>query len=264
MKWYTAITKYSLPEYNDQLRVSLHTCIKNTKFKPNVLYDEEFDLIDELKVKYGSYVAFHKCNSEVCKELEKIYNTTETKPMWYLKGSYLRCEISQLETQDNVVLYTDTDVMFQHFNSKFNSITMPTYFSAAPEFTPTDYSYFNSGVMFMNVSNMAKTYLNFIKYIIKNLKQLEFVAHDQGALNHFYANKWDRLDHQFNWKPQWGINNDVPIIHLHGAKPHRVEQYFEGSLKDEIFKRIISINVESCKYYTDKFYHNLKEYHENK
>lgn len=259
MKWYTAITKYSTKEHLNQLRVALHTCFKHTKFKPNVVFDEHFSLIDELKSKYGSLITFHQVNSEILQEFERIYRNEIN--FWSIKGAYLRCEISQIETDETLVLYTDLDVMFQPFIEKYKNTNLPKYFSAAPEFDPNNYSYFNSGVMFINIPNMKSTYSQFKNFIIKNLSKLKDVAHDQGALFEFYKNQWTHLKAEFNWKPQWGINEQAPIIHMHGAKADRILEYFNKNLNDGLISKIISINEQSCKFYSDKFYLNLEEYY---
>lgn len=260
MKWYTAITKYSTKEHLNQLRVALHTCFKYTKFKPYVVYDEDFELIEELKIKYNKLVNFLKVKSDILTEYENIYS--DQHDCWFIKGTYLRCEISQLEPTDSIVLYTDLDVMFQPFLQKYTEVSIPNFFSAAPEFDPTNYSYFNAGVMFINIANMNRTYENFKRFIIANLPKLKNVAHDQGALFEFYKNKWTKLKPEYNWKPQWGVNNEAPIIHMHGAKANRIENYFNKIKQENLIEQIISINPNSCKYYLDMFYKNLEEYYE--
>ena len=64
-------------------------------------------------------------------------------------GHWLRCDIPDLETEDEFVLYTDIDVLFMKNLPK--KVPAPKFLACAPEHSRDDYSYFNSGVMIMNV-----------------------------------------------------------------------------------------------------------------
>lgn len=253
MKWYTAISSYSGEGAHDSLRVALHSCIKNTKFKPNIICDKSFNFIDQLKQKYKDKITIHYCDSEIA---NKFLSLNDHNPeVNYASGAYLRAEISQIEQTSKLILYTDIDVIFQSFSEQYLSIAEPEYFSAAPEFNQNDYSYCNTGSMFINVPNLRSTYSNFKQYIINNLKDLPRVAHDQGAFNYFYKNKWTKLNPEFNWKPQWGWNEAAPIIHFHAAKTFRIKHYFSEHQKtlDPMIRQIISINDQSCKKYLELY-----------
>ena len=70
-------------------------------------------------------------------------------------GAYLRTDIPDIEREDEMVLYTDCDVLF--LREPTVPSVIPHYFSCAPEFDPSDYNAINTGVMWMNLNNSLNT-----------------------------------------------------------------------------------------------------------
>ncbi|WP_375408847.1 glycosyltransferase [uncultured Methylobacterium sp.] len=144
-------------------------------------------------------------------------------------GHWLRCEIPLIESEDNFVLYTDSDVIFLD-GFKVPNVA-PEYFAAAPEFRIDDRSYVNTGVMIINVHNMRKIsseFFQFARHEISNLKGE--VYHDQFAYNRYFAGRWTPLDPSYNWKPYWGDPSTANILHFHGAKLNAISMLYEQEL----------------------------------
>jgi hypothetical protein len=141
-------------------------------------------------------------------------------------GHWLRLAIPEIEQAHDYVLYTDCDVIFlRPFN--WQSIR-PRVFSAAPEFKPDNWNYFNSGVMLLNVPAMRATYPAFESHIRARLNTT-YNYDDQWALNEVYRGKWDQLDPICNTKPYWPFNRHAAILHFHGPKLDALEAIAAGA-----------------------------------
>lgn len=171
-------------------------------------------------------------------------------------GAFLRIDIpiilKKYNYKDENILYTDVDIIFMKdpvFDIK------PKYFACCSESdkNPNNIS-MNSGVMYLNVIEMYKTYNSLIDFMIKNnFKPPDNDLFDQGQLIAFYKNKWDHLPIVYNWKPYWGINNDAIIIHFHGPKPFHLERIFmkQGLQNVHIYHQLLhqlNNNIDWKKY----------------
>lgn len=76
----------------------------------------------------------------------------------------------------------------------------------------------------MNLKNLKTQDANFRKFMLNKLDVLVKVTWDQTTYKMFYgsrffADRWDKLPTEFNWKPYWGDYSNAKIIHFHGPKP---------------------------------------------
>jgi hypothetical protein len=143
-------------------------------------------------------------------------------------GHWLRTEVCNIEADDRFVLYTDIDVAF--LKAPDLARLTPKFFACAPEFQPDDWSYFNSGVMLMNVPSLRADYPNLRNFIQQGFAGPEARAtNDQQAYNDFYKEQWSRLDPIYNWKPYWTPNDAAAILHIHGPKLHDISRMIEGT-----------------------------------
>lgn len=259
MKWYAAISSYSAPEYLEMLETAIITCKINTKFNINLICDKKWDIIEKFKDKYGINVIYY--SGEVFTAFIKKFQ--HDKRLTGIAGTYLRADIPIVEEKDDFVLYTDADVIFGNPNIGKISISAPEYFAAAPEFDPNNWSYFNAGSMLMNIKNLKADYKRFSEFVIPNFEVLFNHAHDQGAYNHLYKDRWTRLPLEYNWKPNWGINEKAVVVHFHGPKPRDIQNYFNNTLTSvkidvpvdglTLYKNMIEKNKNSCKFYLEKY-----------
>lgn len=145
-------------------------------------------------------------------------------------GAFLRMEIPNLCKELNIkdiVLYTDFDVLFlQKLDKLFEFDLENNLFACSTEFWTDKLDYiennipnFNTGVMLMDVNKIIPTYDSFICFVKENLNLCIKHAFDQGMINIFYKDKIKLLPVEYNWKPYWGQNHNVKILHWHGLKP---------------------------------------------
>ncbi len=145
----------------------------------------------------------------------------------YSIGHWLRLNIPLIEQRDEMVLYTDCDVVFLR---AFGWREAPKFLAAAPEFNPSGWGYFNGGVMLLNIPAMRATYETLERKIRASIAaKLTYNYDDQVALNEVYKDNWDRLDPMHNWKPYWGANPRATILHFHGPKLDALESIPAGS-----------------------------------
>jgi len=212
--------------YIDMLIACLNSARKNTTLDLHCLYDGNKD--DKL---YAILNQFH-VKTKIAKipfeeELSKIYTHEYMKEKFgtiisttSLRGRFLRFLISEIEKDDEYVLYCDTDVLFLKDIALTDFSKMPKYILGAPEFKKEDFSYFNAGVMLINTKQAQKKYQEFLSMIQSRKYAQSFECCDQGYLNDLYKNEWEHLPLEYNWKPHWGKNDDAKIIHFHGIKPN--------------------------------------------
>ena len=109
---------------------------------------------------------------------------------------------------------------------------------------------FNSGVMLINVDSMYETYENFLDLTVKINHKSIHTAFDQGALNHYYVNRWDRLPIEYNWKPYWGFDENIQILHFHGPKPHHINLLLQHkTIHNDILDGLYNMNSGAYEYY---------------
>ena len=222
MKWYFALSGSSIDrndhDWLDLVRVSVRTALQNTSLVPHMLFDgDPCDFTDEM-TSAGVKVIFHRVSFDDALE---AFNPHE----WYLpimRGCFLRVEIPLIETEDDYVLYTDCDVMF------LKDIIIeqkPEYFAACSERHKDDYSDLNSGVMLLNIRTMRECLPEFTQFIRDNITTS---TSDQPLYAAFFANKYESLNPQYNWKPYWGVADEPKILHWHGPKPVIVQKILEN------------------------------------
>ena len=139
-----------------------------------------------------------------------------------------------------LVLYTDNDVMFYH---EFNpcNLKTPDIMAVGPEASD---AVKNSGVLLINLKGFAAILPDMVSYA--SAKNWDFVAHDQGLINEYfpthetYHREVDPLPRFYNWKGYWGSDSRAVIGHWHGPKPERcIKCYIEHLEQFKINKEVI-------------------------
>jgi lipopolysaccharide biosynthesis glycosyltransferase len=212
MKWIFCVNEYGLKYgYLEHIKVALKT--KPDKLEAVCIYDGDYEAIKGIdaqiiphKLSFGEMIKDKKYT--FFKEFSDNEKTKQSFPL----GAYLRVDIP-LVCDDDYVLYTDPDVMFNGQQLNDLEDIKPNFLAAASERRIDDWSYFNAGVMVLNVKNMRATHNDLVNYIVRE------TILDQKALNTFYSGRWERLRPEYNWKPYWGVNENAEIIHFHGPKP---------------------------------------------
>lgn len=214
-------------EVGDLLKVAVKSCVRNTQLQPIVLFDGQNVEYERWLSNNGAQVIKAQVSfKEKIVELNKLHNY----PM-KAAGAFLRTNICQFNNEDEFALYCDCDVMFQR-DVDYSRIR-PDYIAVAPSQKVDDWSYFNSGVMVMNLPNLRKEYLEFEGFIRENMLR-NYPGLDEPHFNAFYRDRWDRLPIELNWRPFWGYAPAVPIVHLHAVKFSGFLMLLDGSLSDRV------------------------------
>jgi hypothetical protein len=223
MKWYFSLSEASInrPEHGwrDLIRVAVLSARRNTSFHPHMLYDgEENEFTAELRA----------MGVTVIRRRVSFYDALATRGAGYLaiaSGAFLRVEIPEIEREEEVILYTDCDVIFRS-NPVFSE--KPDFFAAAPQTSIGDYANdMNTGVMLMNLPALRAELPEFRRFIIRLLHH-GLPGCDQENYRRFYAGRWSPLDARYNWKPYWGSNPNAVIVHWHGPKPMLIHKLLQN------------------------------------
>lgn len=242
INWFTGLNNHNREKYLDYIKMYTVAVVTSKKTNPNI---KPYLIFDGVKDEYivlletlGVNVLYTK--SSLYDDLVIKYNNDSVA-----LGAFLRIDIPKichdLSIQDDYVLYTDNDVMFLDDVSELLNFK-PKYFSCSGEFDKMLMnSSFNSGVMWINWKNMYEDYISFKKFILSKIPN--FGAYDQGALREYYGTRFEILNYNYNYKPYWGVENDIKILHFHGPKPTETE----------------IINVHPLKNLATSFYFEMSE-----
>lgn len=258
MKWIFALNA-SAPEirgenYELLAKVAVLSARKNAPgLSPILVYNGEPDKFSAEMEELGVTVIPHRLS------FQKIVETSEKRTYTWkhtAKGAFLRLDIPDLIASDEIILYTDCDVMFLADPSAFELKT--NFFAVAPEFAIDDYININTGTMVLNLNEARKSFLGLKDWTIKNIELVP--DFDQGAIKAFFRGSWDRLSPLFNWKPYWGIHPNAVIVHFHGPKPLKfdpltLQPKFDGG----VLRQLYDAHPQAYKHYLAgwiKLYHD--------
>lgn len=191
----------------------------------------------------GARMIFHK--PAYTKQLE-LAASLDKRGVWkdpsLCHGTFLRLDtpilVKKLGYDDKYVLYLDADIIILK-NPDLSGIA-PRYLAASCEFDANDWSYFNAGVLLLNVDNMYESYHDFLNFCITNRFSVKTSVVDQGLYNEFYREKWVKLPIECNWKAYWKPNPGASILHFHGPKPNQIGRYLGGDRHfPDVFNNIL-------------------------
>ena len=253
MKWFFAINEAALRSQRElwepMMRVAVESARATTNLEPNLIVygvgDDPF--LEELR-RRGVRIIPHKLS--YLASLETFYGEGSHVAS-IASGAFLRTEIPLLEYEDDVVLYTDCDVMFER--QPFLQLSASAPFACAPESDRADYDNLNTGVMLMNLPVLRQSLTAFTDWIKANLDQC--AAFDQGAYQLYYRGQWDRLPLKFNWKPYWGSSDEASIIHFHGPKPLWARTILEDPEWDQvpIYRALVNSNPTAYRLFLERW-----------
>ena len=228
--------------YKEMLEIALQTARKNTTLDLYSLYDgSKEDELYSILQKYGVKVTI--CKLSFYHLLEHFYDNKYNEQCNFkqlnlrqVACTFMKFEIAEIEQEDEVVLYSDIDVMFL---KDINNLYTKTL-AAAPEFALDfdkikNYDYFNAGIMLLNIKELKRR-KEILLDMLKNKKRPYQECWDQGFFNELYKNDFDKLAVEYNWKPYWGINENAIIVHLHGFKPFIFTQNSFDFCRQMIYK----------------------------
>ena len=252
MKCYICLTDsiVNRKDYFNMLKVTLISARKNTSLRLICLYDSKigdpvYNLLKDFKVE----IIIHELPYK--KELMEIYShewmeTELGKDIEYSRifGTFMRMEIPIIEKEDEYVLYTDMDIIFND-DILLKDLPHPAYLAAAPEFERDTkrMSYFNAGILVMNIQGMRIKYQQFVEMMKKRQRSTSGLF-DQGYLNELCFKDMEILPIEYNWKPYWGINGNAKLIHFHGMKPCSNLEEAGFDTRESFFRTIFDNNSQ--------------------
>lgn len=220
MKWYFCLNESAKRGHFEAAKVALHTCLEKTSLEPHAIFDGREGKVTKWLRRNG--VTVHFRSLPFVDTLQARAGIRGLVPA-AARGAYLRVMIPEVEKEDDYVLYTDCDVLFQHDPVERLAQYAPRFLAATPESAKNDVSFFNSGVMLINAAAWREKLAGLIAFIDGYLPYWNgFSCNDQGALNYFFRGAWDVMSLEMNWKPYWGRNDAAWIIHQHGNRAAEV------------------------------------------
>jgi hypothetical protein len=235
MKWFFCLNDG--PWQFELAQVAVQSARTYTKFDPVCIYDgNEERVLDWMEVQKVPVI---RHTSKLAEYACSVYDVPVNHPRSIkLRGVWLRIDIPTL-TDDEFVLYTDTDVMFQADCAELHNVK-PDLIALCNDFNPYNSYNTNSGVLLMNVPALRAEYDEFVGWIKKNM-QRGWTVYDQHAYDQCYGHRAFRLPLEFNWKSFWEQDyavcdpnirvqraRPVQIVHFTGNKPYDNTRYKEG------------------------------------
>lgn len=230
VKLFMALTAESpaFDDYATMAKVAVTTARRHTTLQPHFIYDGEDNAFTAWLGRHDVPVWRHR--SRFYDDIRAVA-LAAGRPKWVGvgAGAFLRVDLPRLARaqgiHDEFALYTDCDVMFRHDVATTLRALRPPHFAVAPQFVQEDPDDINTGVMWMNLAQLAADDTGFGQFIAGHLGEFAGVDWDQSAFRRYYgrprhdASQWDRLPAELNWKPYWGDNRDAQVVHFHGPKP---------------------------------------------
>jgi hypothetical protein len=190
---------------------AVRSCLANTALEPNLIYSGRRS--PTLRWLRDAGVVIHRHEPSLEPALRQGYGAEYDR----YRGHWLRLDIPQIETRDEVVLYTDIDVVFLGMPAV---LRRPETIAVAPERWRWRWREFNSGVMLMTLPGLRAVDEAFRASVTERLTgDFRYPAHDQTSYRRFFADRAGRLPLSMNWKPYWGPNAGAHVVHFHGPKP---------------------------------------------
>ncbi len=237
MKWFFCLN--DAPMQFELAQVAVHTAKLYTSLEPICLYDGSNETHLKWFKSQGVTVIRHR--SYLHEDIIRVWGD-HVKAL----GAFARIDIP-LFTEDEFVLYTDTDIMFQSDVSELENIK-PRYLAIAYDTDPTDKKRINSGVMLLNAKTMRETLPEFCLFL-RNHMSRHWICYDQDGYLQYYhlQGMTDELPLEYNWKTNWspdlafwtdertGKRSEKPreeplkIVHFIGYKPYETVKYYPGT-----------------------------------
>jgi hypothetical protein len=215
LRWFFALNEASVGflEYINLVHVAVHTARTRTGLDPVCIYDGGDNVFTAWLQAAGVPVVRRRTFfADVAPDMSSIP-----------RGAYLRFEIPGICREygwnDEYVLYTDCDVMFETDVVPRLLALRPKFLAVGPEHDPQDYTRFNSGVMLINVPALAAEMPALVETFRANYHEVLASPFDQALLQKHFAGRIDRLPLELNWKSYWPANPAAAVIHFHGPKP---------------------------------------------
>ena len=226
MKWYFAISESSLGleshDWPRLIKVAVASAQAHTSLQPRLLYDGQPNDLTRWMERRGVQIIHHRV--PFLDAFEPLARGKEHGREWLamVAGTFLRIEIPQVEREQELVLYTDCDIMFQP-GFRLDDLATPKFFAASGRKRLVRRPAINAGVMLINVPAMRREYTELVQFIRGNVR----IGLDQEMLIAYFGRRIDLLPDVLNWYPYRGIEPQARLVHFHGPKPTPLQIVFD-------------------------------------
>jgi len=155
-------------------------------------------------------------------------------------GAFMPFDVPGLFLEEDYILYTDTDVIFQRDPASLLQVERPEFIAGvsygksscwpvgpAPQSRP----YINTGVLVINVQAWVQEF----DALVDTSKRFEWGRTgrewNEGIINQHFDKRIKFLRRTFNWRPWMGVFEAAPIVHYHGARPEHLTEYLEWGIE---------------------------------
>ncbi|KAL7575774.1 hypothetical protein ACA910_003104 [Epithemia clementina (nom. ined.)] len=158
-------------------------------------------------------------------------------------GTWQRIDIPMFIETEYVLLLDSDTIIRKPFTLADFGLNLTYGIAMSSEINFEDAIPSNAGVTLMNIPHLRHTHTEFMKFIMRHVRQGKFdhpSPSDQGAYLVFYNDSVKFLSQYFNFKPYWEVKDRVfqraYIIHYHGPKPHDYVRYIMAKGCDKAVK----------------------------
>ena len=223
MKWYTCCNEEGLRHGGEWLVAAVQSCLRNTSLSPHLVYSGRDNAFLDYLASIGVKIVRHRLS--FADDIDKAPLRPGFDKVW-ANGTFLRFDIPLIEQDDEVVLYTDTDVIFLD-DIECPALTVPL--AAANEYIIADLppqetnEAFNAGVLFLNIPVLRRLHTMMIRFTVADdFENGSLGWYDQSVLNVLFREFRAPLAQEFNWRPFAGVSSSPRIVHFHLVKPTHV------------------------------------------
>ena len=215
MRWFFALNENSPAfwDYVNLVQVAVCSAREHTSLEPVCIYDGE----------ESAFTAWLRAAKVTVIRRSTFLGGITIQMTPIARGAYLRLEVPGIcreqGWEDEFVLYTDCDVMFQRDPEGLLQGMRPRFLAVAPEGDRDDLVRFNSGVMLINVPAWEAELPALTDTFRRHLDESLTPPYDQALLQRHFAGRIDSLPLELNWKSYWNRNDEAVILHFHGPKP---------------------------------------------
>ncbi|WP_250529154.1 glycosyltransferase [Caballeronia sp. ATUFL_F1_KS4A] len=247
-------------EVGQWLLVSIKSVLTNTSCTPMVLYcGTSEDAMQRLRDAGAKVKA---CRSRWAAEIEQG-RSTRAFPL-HMEGALMRYDIAQLECGDEYVMYADCDTYF--FRQPQLDLTSVETVGACVTSRTNGNSHFNSGVILFQTSNYLKQSEVFFRFIESTLGNWLPSSVDEMMFNEYFGTSIVELPAEVNWRPFFGFNPNVDVVHFHGFQlTHTIYMLtrdyrgFERSLLDSDYLFEMAIHRASSLIASESYFSEMEQ-----
>lgn len=149
-------------------------------------------------------------------------------PPW-TEGAMLRYELPSRFPDDEWIVYADCDVYFRR-DPEFPLADIDIVGAARATMDDSSTNH-NSGVLVFNTGRFREPEAEFFAFMEETLGRWLPASVDQEAFNAFFGDRISTIDHELNWRTNFGFNEAAVGLHFHSVRFLRAEWLLTGDFR---------------------------------